>query len=58
MQLTITLEEPLAATLNVIAAISSDSPEEVALKLLRDAVKSAVEDPELLGIEDGEKLES
>lgn len=58
MQLTITLEEPLAATLNVIAAISSDSPEDLALKLLRDAVKSAVEDPELLGIEDGEKLES
>ncbi len=58
MQLTITLEPTLAATLNVLAAISSDSPEEVALKLLRDAVKSAVEDPELLGIEDGEKLES
>lgn len=58
MQLTITLEETLAATLNVLAAISSDSPEDVALKLLRDAVKSAVEDPELLGIEDGEKLES
>lgn len=58
MQLTITLEEPLAATLNVLAAISSDSPEDLALTLLRDAVKSAVEDPELLGIEDGEKLES
>jgi hypothetical protein len=58
MQLTITLEEPLAATLNVLAAISSDSPEDLALTLLRDAVKSAVEDPELLGLEDGEKLES
>jgi hypothetical protein len=58
MQLTITLEPTLAATLNVLAAISSDSPEEVALKLLRDAVKSAVEDPELLGIDDAEKLES
>lgn len=58
MQLTITLEETLAATLMVLAEISSDSPEEVALKLLRDAIKSAVEDPELLGIEDGEKLES
>lgn len=58
MQLTITLEEPLAATLNVLAAISSDSPEDLALKLLRDAVKCAAEDPELLGLEDGEKLES
>ena len=58
MQLTITLEDNLAATLDVLAAISSDSPENLAVTLLRDAVKSAVEDPELLGIEDGEKLES
>lgn len=58
MQLTITLEDNLAATLDVLAAISSDSPENLAVTLLRDAVKSAVEDPGLLGIDDGEKLES
>ena len=58
MQLTITLEPNLAAALHCLAAISSNSPESLALELLHDAVKSAVEDPELLGIHDGEKLES
>lgn len=52
MQLNITLEENLATALNVMAAISSDSPENLALTLLRDAVKSAAEDPELLGLKD------
>lgn len=58
MQLIITLEDNLAEALHCLAAACSDSPESLALTLLRDAVKSAVEAPELLGIEDGEKLES
>jgi hypothetical protein len=56
MQLNITLEPNLAETLHCLAAVSSNSPENLALELLRDAVKSAVLDPELLGI-DGEKYE-
>lgn len=58
MQLIITLEPNLAEALCCLAAVSSNSPEALAVELLHDIVKSTIEDNELLGIADGEKHES
>lgn len=54
----LTLEPTLVETLKVIAAISNHTPESLAVELLHDAVRSAVEDTELLGIADGKDTES
>lgn len=50
MQLTLTVNETIAAHLKVLAEVSGDTPESLAEFLLRDAVLSAVADPELVGI--------
>ena len=49
----LTLDEALSETLTILSKLTGKTPESLAQELLCEVVRSCVENPELLGIEDG-----